>query len=177
MSEANEATRPLAVEVLTAAVFAPFGEVIEAAAAREAYPINEGTAMRHHHVAQVDCETQGGQTLISLVRAQPRALPFDIVMLERHPLGGQAFVPLSPASRYVVVVAESPAHPPRAFLASGGQGINYRRGTWHHPLIALDAATDFLVVDRGGEGHNCDEAVLAQRWRIEAVALPETGTA
>lgn len=172
MSDANQAARPLAVEALTVAAFAPFGEVIEAAAAREAYPINNGTALRHHHVALVDCAAQGGEALVSLVRAQPRALPFDIVMLERHPLGSQAFVPLSPASRYVVVVAESPAHPPRAFLARGGQGVNYRRGTWHHPLVALDAATDFLVIDRGGEGANCDEAALPERWRIADARLP-----
>ena len=50
-----------------------------------------------------------------------------------------------------------PRHPDRAVLARGGQGINYRRGTWHHPLIALDRVSDFLVIDRGGSDENCDE--------------------
>jgi len=155
----------LPIEPLTRAAFAPFGDVIEAAAARGDYPINDGTAQRHHDIARIDCNAGDGHGLISIVHAQPRELPFAIVMLERHPLGSQAFVPLSPA-RYIVVVAESPEAAPRAFLASGGQGINYHRGTWHHPLLALDAAADFLVIDRGGDGGNCDEATLPHPYRL-----------
>lgn len=161
----------LPIEPLTRAAFATFGDVIEAASAREAYPINDGTAQRHHDIARIDCSAGDGHALVSIVRAQPRELPFDIVMLERHPLGSQAFVPLSPA-RYIVVVAESPDAAPRAFLASAGQGINYHRGTWHHPLLALDMATDFLVIDRGGQGGNCDEATLPQAYRLFRELLP-----
>ena len=89
-----------------------------------------------------------------------------MVMLESHPLGSQAFVPLDPALAFVVVVAADPAAEPQAFLARRGQGVNYHRGTWHHPLIALERVGDFLVVDRGGEGHNCDEVALDTIWRI-----------
>jgi ureidoglycolate lyase len=91
-------------------------------------------------------------------------------MLERHPLGSQAFVPLDPATRYVVVVSESPEAMPRAFLARAGQGVNLARGTWHHPLIALDRRCDFLVLDRGGAGHNCDEAMLPQAMSLPPIA-------
>jgi ureidoglycolate lyase len=48
-------------------------------------------------------------------------------------------------------------HRVRCFLAQADQGVNYTKGTWHHPLIALKTPADFLVIDRVGVGHNCDE--------------------
>lgn len=161
------AIQTLGIEPLTRAAFAPFGEVIEADAAAQTYPVNEGSAQRFHDLATVDTAAAGGRTLISVFRAQPRALPFVVTMLERHPLGSQAFVPMNADQRYLVVVAPDPQSAPRAFLAARGQGVNYRRGTWHHPLLALDRVSDFLVIDRGGEGTNCDEVTLALPWRIE----------
>lgn len=160
-------TRSLVVVPLTRAVFAPFGDVIEAAAASEHYPVNDGTATRFHDLANIDVAMANGKPFVSIFRAQPRSLPFDVGMLESHPLGSQAFVPLHPESSFLVVVAADPSAPPRAFRASRGQGINYHRGTWHHPLIALDRTSDFLVIDRGGEGHDCDEVALETIWRIE----------
>lgn len=159
-------SRVLRVEELTPSAFAPFGAVIDAAAAREAFAINQGTTMRYHALATA--EAPGGAVAISLARAQPQALPFVVRMLERHPLGTQAFVPLA-GTRWLVVVAESPQQPPRAFLAGRGQGVQYHRGAWHHPLIALDAGGDFLVVDRVGPDANCEEAATADLWRIESV--------
>ena len=158
--------RELAIALLTGEGFAPWGEVIEPGGAAQDYAINQGTAVRFDALANVEA-LAGGQVVISIFRAQPRVLPFDVAMLERHPLGSQAFVPLHPGLRYIVVVADDPASTPHAFLATGGQGVNYRRGTWHHPLIALDAGGDFLVVDRSGEGSNCDEAQLAQPFRLQ----------
>src|SRR5258706_2333299 len=96
----------LDLEPLTRAAFAPFGDVIEAGAAAAVFPINQGSATRFHDLARIDTATGGGRTVVSLCRAQPRTLPFAVAMLERHPLGSQAFVPLSPAQRYLVVVAE-----------------------------------------------------------------------
>lgn len=161
----------LRVEALTAEAFAAFGDVIEAAAARDTYAVNEGTAQRFHDLARVDTDAEGGRTLISIFRAQARSLPFAIRMLERHPLGSQAFIPLQ-GQRYLVVVAQTPEALPRVFLADAGQGINYHRGSWHHPLIALDSAGDFLVVDRGGPGHNCDEVSLSAPCWIEDFDAP-----
>lgn len=151
----------LAIEPLTPESFAAFGQVIHAEAARKVFPINQGTTTRFHALAQV--ELDGGTAAISIARAQPQALPLAIRMLERHPLGSQAFVPLA-GVRWLVVVATSPQDPPRAFLADRGQGVQYRRGCWHHPLIALDQGGDFLIVDRVGAGENCEEAVLAGEW-------------
>jgi ureidoglycolate lyase len=158
--------RTLPVEPLTAAAFAPFGDVIAADAARTTYAVNDGTSQRFHALGRVDSD--GGATVLSIFRAQPRALPFEVRLLERHPRGSQAFVPLSGAP-YLVVVSEDPAQPPRAFLARGDQGVNFRRGTWHHPLLALERESDFLVVDREGEDDNCDEAALAEPWVIPNV--------
>lgn len=163
----SEIAVALPIESLTPTAFEAFGEVIAAEFATRTIGINAGTAQRFHALARTDCVHAGGSTVISVFRAQPRPLPFEVRMLERHPLGSQAFVPLDPATRYVVVVATSPHSSPRAFLAQHGQGVNLARGTWHHPLIALDARSDFLVIDRDGPGENCDEVSLAQAWRLQ----------
>ena len=159
--------RALDVEPLTAAAFAPFGDVIEPASAKATYAINEGTATRYHDLARIDTASGDGRTVVSIFRAQPRAFPFVVEMLERHPLGSQAFVPLGPAP-YLVVVGTGADDAPRAFLARDGQGVNFHRGTWHHPLLALELESAFLVIDRAGPGANCDEVRLAVAHRIDA---------
>ncbi|HXV39377.1 MAG TPA: ureidoglycolate lyase [Steroidobacteraceae bacterium] len=149
--------RQLAVEPLTAAAFAPFGEVVEAGTQSDL--INQGTARQYADLARIDVAAEGGTARVSLYRAEERRWPLAISMLERHPLGSQLFMPLS-RDPFLVVVAPAAAVPDReavrAFLTNGRQGVNYRRGTWHHPLIAL-APGEFLVLDRGGAGANCDE--------------------
>ena len=91
-------------------------------------------------------------------------------MLERHPLSSQLFMPLDDASFLVVVAAKGAdviaPSAVRAFLTNGRQGVNYHAGTWHHPVIALDRGTDFLVVDRAGSGRNCDEFRFDEGARI-----------
>jgi len=159
--------RLLPVEALSRENFAAFGDVICAENAARRISVNAGTAVRHHDLARVDTTIDGGRTVLSLFRAQPRALPFEVRMLERHPLGSQAFIPLDPACRYLVVVASAGQASPRAFLASHSQGVNFHRGTWHHPLLLLDQANDFLVIDREGEGDNCEEWTLPEPWLIE----------
>ncbi len=81
-------------------------------------------------------------------------------MVERHPLASQAFYPLRDADWFIVVAPAGEAPDVgtlRAFHATGRQGVNYHRGVWHHPLLVLEPDHDFLVVDRGGPGENCDE--------------------
>ena len=147
---------------LTAAAFAPFGEVIETAGHTPRL-INAGTSERFDDLTPVDVLANGGRPLISIFKATPRPLPFVVRELERHPLSSQAFYPLD-GLPYLVVVAE-PGDSPwgsriRAFRAAGDQGVNYRRGTWHHALLALGKTCHFLVVDRGGSEENCDEVVV-----------------
>ena len=143
---------------LSADAFAPFGDVIETEGHAPRW-INNGTCERFDDLARVDVTADGGRALISLFRAAPRALPFRIESLERHPLSSQAFYPLQPVP-FLIVVAASGAEPEsaqlQAFLSSGSQGINFRRNTWHHELLALQQTSLFLVVDRGGPGENCE---------------------
>lgn len=153
--------KTLRVERLTRVAFAPFGDVIELVGARH-FPINGGTTERYHDLASVDVCADGGRPLINLFRAQPRTLPVEIDMMERHPHSSQAFVPLADV-RYLVVVApagELDLARMRAFVSDGWQGVNYARGVWHHPLLALERVSDFVVVDRGGVQPNCDEITL-----------------
>jgi ureidoglycolate lyase len=144
---------------LTAEAFAPFGDVIEIEG-RDSRWINESTCRRFDDLAQVDVLESGGRPLLSIFEASPRSLPLKISMLERHPMSSQALYPLQ-ARPFLVVVATLPiANGIRAFLSSGSQGVNYRRNTWHHPLIALGRKSTFLVVDRGGPGKNCEEIAV-----------------
>ena len=164
--------RCLTVEPLTAAAFASFGEVIEASERASHYGINEGFAERYHDLARIDVGCDGGRAIVSIFRAQPRRLPFQLSLVERHRLSSQAFVPLAGQRFLVVVAAAGPAPEPaalRCFMATGGQGLNMARGIWHHPLLALDAEGDFLVIDRAGPGAatDCEEHSLLQAdWWI-----------
>lgn len=147
-------------EPLSKAAFAPYGEVIEINDDNRVMPINYGLTNRHHQLANVDITN--GRPIISLFRTQQISLPWQIKVMERHPQGSQAFMPLSD-NPYLVVVAPPGDFAPRhlrAFLASPQQGVNYYRGTWHHYCLALNGPSDFLVVDRQGEGSNCDEVTL-----------------
>ena len=157
-------TISLRPEPLTAEGFAPYGEVIEAGV-RSRAPMNAARFERFDDLARVDM-VEGGRVAVSVARCRvATALPYRIDTVERHPLGSQAFVPLSPA-RMVVVVAPPEegvaAQDLRAFVTNGRQGINYRRGTWHMPLIAFDEGQEFLIIDRAGDLPNCDEHDLEE---------------
>lgn len=148
--------RVLTPQPLTAAAFAPFGDLIAA----QATPlmINEGTTERHHALASVS--VGDGEGIINIFRAQPRTLPMRITMMERHPLGSQAFLPAD-NTPYLVLVCEGEAEPDPSTLqlfVAQGVGVNYRPNCWHHPLLALDKVCDFWVVDRRGDGNNLEES-------------------
>jgi len=152
--------RTLFARPLTREAFAPFGDVIETDGAAH-FAINGGTTTRFHDLAHVDVATEGGRPLISIFRGQAFAFPVEIRMMERHPLGSQAFVPLQPVPFLIVVAPDRDGQPgePQAFLAAPGQGVNYARNVWHHPLVSLSQTSDFIVVDRGGEQPNLEEKV------------------
>jgi len=154
----------LKASALTAAAFAPFGDVIETAG-HAARSINDGTCERFDDLAQVDVLAAGGRPLISIFKSVPRTLPLQVLGLERHPLSSQAIIPLD-GIPYLVIVAEDGdaalGSRIRAFYSAGAQGVNYRRNTWHHPLIALERTCHFLVVDRGGPGNNCEEIIAGE---------------
>lgn len=156
------------IERLTGEAFAPFGEVITVEGAHH-YPINDGTTERFHDLAVIDVSDHGGNPLINLFRSKPRRLPFEIRTMERHPFGSQAFIPLS-RRPYLVIVAtpgEFDERTLRVFLAENGAGVNYAKGVWHHGLFALCEESDFIVIDRGGPGLNCEEILLSQPILID----------
>ena len=157
---------------LTAEAFAPFGEVISVEAATRHFPINNGVTERYHDLARLDAGADG-RLIVSIARSQPYAPPVTIAMMERHPLGTQAFIPLSGEPFLLVVARPGPAPTVDdlfAFLAGPDQGVNYAAGTWHHPLLALNRVSDFLILDRSGTGSNCDEATLDAQAIIRHLA-------
>ena len=154
-------------EPLTPEAFAPFGDVLEAAGAPDRL-INQGLCGRFHDRARLDFGT--GRPGISIFQAEPRSLPYRLEMVERHPEGSQAFLPMT-EHPFLVIVAEGRDAVPgriRAFLTAPGQGINLLRGTWHGVLTPLHAPGLFAVVDRIGEGANLEEHWLPEARMVYA---------
>jgi ureidoglycolate lyase len=152
-------------ELLTAAAFAPFGDVLDAAGSPDRM-INAGLCARFHDRARIDIAD--GRAGLSVFDAVARSLPYAFDLVERHPLGSQAFVPMTQAPFLVIVAPDENGTPgtPRAFLTNGAQGINLHRGTWHGVLTPLQAPGLFAVLDRIGEGPNLEEYRYAQPWTV-----------
>jgi len=156
--------RKLTIEPLSKAAFSPFGDVIETAGS-DSFMINNGSTRRYHKLAAVQTAQPEDQAIISIFAAEKLEMPLTVRMLERHPLGSQAFVPLL-GNPFLIVVAPlgetpDPEHV-RAFVSDGRQGVNYHRGVWHHPVLTIEKRDEFLVVDRSGSGNNCDEYFFAE---------------
>lgn len=151
---------------LTPQAFAPFGEVLQATGQPDKI-INEGMCGRWHDRAALDFgaeTTPPGRAGISLFLAEPRALPYTLTLLERHPEGSQAFIPMHQNPFLVIVAADAGGMPgrPMAFITNGAQGVNYRRDTWHGVLAPLAAPGLFAVIDRIGDSPNLIEHRLAE---------------
>lgn len=153
---------------LTREVFAPFGDVIETEGAKS-FPINNGKTERFHDLAKVEATGPNARVLISLFHGEPYDFPLKLAMVERHPFGSQAFMPLSPRPFLVVVCPDENGQPatPQAFLTKPGQGVNYARNTWHAVLTPIGEAQDFLVIDRGGDGNNVEEFFFPAPFEIQ----------
>ncbi len=166
--------RTLAASPLDRTAYAPFGDVIEAH--HQARAANQGSARKSEWLAElVDARPGRARPNLSVFRCAPRALPFEVALLEKHPASTQLFVPMN-ARRYLVVVA-SPVSTAlgdapdlstlRAFVARGTQAITYRPNVWHHPMIALDADTDFFcLVHEDGTPTDCVETGLVPTDRV-----------
>ncbi|MCT4683044.1 MAG: ureidoglycolate lyase [Roseicyclus sp.] len=158
-------SREILIQPLTAAAFAPFGEVLETEGAPDKL-INQGLCGRWHDRARL--EFGDGRAGISLFRSETRALPYALEMVERHPLGSQAFLPMSYDPFLVIVAPDEGGTPgtPLAFRSTAGQGINIARNTWHGVLTPLHAPGLFAVVDRIGEGANLEEHWFDTPWTV-----------
>ena len=154
---------------LTRERFAPYGDVIESADVDRA-AMNAARFERFDDLCGVDMGADG-RVAVSIARCRvATSLPYRIDMVERHPLGSQAFVPLSRAKMIVVVAPPEESVETadlEAFVTNGRQGINYHRGTWHMPLIAFDAGQEFLIVDRRADAPNCEQHELDAAVMLE----------
>lgn len=153
-------TRQITTQPLTAEAFAPFGEVLDCTGAPDKI-INAGMCGRYHDRATLDFGPEGRAGL-SLFNATPRSLPYTLDLLERHPDGSQAFLPMTEHPFLVVVAPDENGAPgtPQAFLTAPHQGVNFHRGTWHGVLTPLHAPGLFAVVDRIGDTLNLEEVFL-----------------
>ena len=152
--------KTIVAQPLTDEAFAPFGDVLHAAGAPDKM-INQGLCGRHHDRARMDFGADG-RAGISIFNAEKRTLPYTLDLVERHPDGSQAFIPMS-LEPFLVIVAEDDGGRPtniQAFITAPGQGINLLRNTWHGVLTPLSAPGLFAVIDRIGDTPNLEEFPL-----------------
>ncbi len=148
--------KPLAPELLTPEKFQPYGNVIETAGT-EPTVINGGNCLRYSDLADLDIDSSG-VTGISLFDAKPYTSPYQLNFVERHPLGSQAFIPMS-HDKFLIVVADDVngvAQQPNVFLTDGRQGVNYARNIWHGVITPIVSSTQFAVVDYIGANDNLE---------------------
>ncbi len=135
--------------------FSEFGDVITTNDIKPV-KINNGYALRFDGIANLDTKEENGETTISIFSALKRSFPMKIDMMEKHPLGSQAFIPMKETT-FLVLVAPKGDKPIiekiQSFIVPPGVGVNYKAGTWHFPLISTEDM-NFLVVDRKGSGNN-----------------------
>ncbi|MDA8537717.1 ureidoglycolate lyase [Candidatus Pelagibacter bacterium] len=135
--------------------FKKFGDMITTVNIKP-LEINDGYAKRYDGIANLDTKKDNGESIISIFSALKRSFPMKIDMMEKHPLGSQAFIPMKETT-FLAFVAPKGAKPDldkvEAFIIPKGVGVNYNAGIWHFPLIATENM-NFLVVDRKGSGDN-----------------------
>ncbi len=141
---------------LTAHAFAPFGDVLEITG-DPTVMINQGKCARYSDLAKLDFSD--GQAGINMFKSEICTLPCQLDMMERHPKGSQAFIPMGNQPFMVVVANDQNGAPvnPQAFITAAGQAINFHRNTWHGVLTPLHAPGLFAVIDRIGAGKNLEE--------------------
>ncbi|MEM7068992.1 MAG: ureidoglycolate lyase [Pseudomonadota bacterium] len=155
------------IQPMDEAAFAPFGEVIDFD--RDlSFMINDGMCGRYHAIAHTDVTSDDGNAIISLFRATPYPLPLKLKLMERHPLGSQAFIPLQNNPYLVIVAPDEDGQPgtPMAFITKESQGVNYHKNVWHAVLTPISSPSDFAVVDREGEGNNLEEHYFSTPYTI-----------
>ena len=148
--------------------FAAYGDLI-ASDSIKPIDINAGYAKRFDDLAKINTSKGKGKTIVSIFSALKRSFPMKIDMMEKHPLGSQAFVPMK-ETIFLSFVAP-PGNAPeinkiQSFIIPPKMGINYKPGIWHFPLISTED-TNFLVVDRKGDGEN----LIIHKFEKEEIIL------
>ena len=143
--------------------FSKFGDMIGTENIKP-IEINNGYANRFDDIAKIDTSNNNGETTISIFSALKRSFPMKIDMMEKHPLGTQAFIPMKETTFLTLVAPEGKKlemDKIESFVVPKGKGVNYKTGIWHFPLISTEDM-DFLVVDRKGPGENLNVENLDQ---------------
>ena len=142
-------------KLITKENFKKFGDMISTEDIKP-LEINNGFAKRYDGIANLDTKKNNGESTICIFSALKRSFPMKIDMMEKHPLGSQAFIPMK-ETVFLSFVAPEGDKPDLnrvdAFIIPKGIGVNYNPGVWHFPLISTEDM-NFLVVDRKGEGDN-----------------------
>ena len=155
----------ITIQPLTRQAFAPFGDVLDFEGKPDKM-INQGLCGRYHDKAQMSF--QDGKAGLSLFESKARTLPYELEMMERHPLGSQAFMPLTPDPFLVIVAPDHKGQPdtPLAFRTAPFVGVNFHANIWHGVLTPLHDPGRFVVIDRIGTGDNLEEFWLKERYVI-----------
>ena len=153
---------------ITRTNFAVYGDLISS---NDVKPmnINAGYAKRFDNLANINTSKDGGKTIVSIFSALKRTFPMKIDMMEKHPLGSQAFIPIKETTflSFVAPPSEKPIiNEIESFIIPPKTGINYKPGTWHFPLISTEN-TNFLVIDRKGNGKN----LIIHKFEKEKIIL------
>ncbi len=156
---------------LTPEAFAPFGDVVSAGL-RDGAPANQGTAVRFDRCAALESSRPEARPNLAVFRSLARSLPIELRLLERHPCSSQTFLPMV-CARFLVCVAPAledgrpDAGGILAFACGPGQGVSYRRGVWHHPILALDAPAELAMLAwEDGGPLDCVEYALEDPVRV-----------
>ena len=148
--------------------FSKFGNVISTKGIKP-LEINNGYAKRYDGIANLNTSNDNGETTISIFSALKRNFPMKIDMMEKHPLGSQAFIPLKETT-FIVFVAPKGKQPNinkiKSFIVPKQTGVNYKPGIWHFPLIS-NKNMNFLVIDRKGKGNN----LMIHNFKKEKILL------
>ena len=148
--------------------FSKFGQLIDTSK-KNPININDGYAKRFNDLINIDTSKKNGKAIISIFKAKKRKFPMKIDMMEKHPLGSQAFIPMKETT-FICFVAPSGENPDinkiQSFIVPPKTGINYKPGIWHFPLISTED-TNFLVIDRDGKGEN----LIIHKFEKENIVL------
>ena len=148
--------------------FKKFGQIIDTSK-KQYFKINDGYAKRYDNLGKIDTSVKKGKTIVSIFSAKKRKFPMKIDMMEKHPLGSQAFVPMKEPT-FLVFVAPKGKEPNlkkvESFRIPKQTGINLNPGIWHFPLISTKNM-NFLVIDRKGKGNN----LIIHKFKKEKIYL------
>lgn len=165
----------LTLEPLNKTSFSEYGDVLSIDES-DSMMINNGYAQKHYDLCTMDAHENGGQSTIHIYLAKKRAFPLSIDMLEKHPFFSQAFIPRS-SEPFLVVIAQGGNIPDlgtiKAFISDGNQGVHYKKGLWHFPLISLKDKEQFIVIDRtdGGVAQNKVKECIEHYFTNEQIIL------